>query len=219
MSKRGRSAWPRLVDYFFASFSELIDFVSAPRRLVCSCFRFWRFAVLSDSCCSFDERSPHGSLDRPPAACPSNYYFLFVWSQKEEKRYNYDEPGMTSKTSRFTNNVWKLTTDVGFGMGKAKYKGVMTYFVVAFFFPKGNEPSDFARNVLRKGSVSSVVTVYRCTPGTWYQCAMSYIPRTEFVLSQFVLERGNRISSFTTSGTSRRNRKIDGKILFYSWTR
>ncbi|CAM9310602.1 unnamed protein product [Laminaria digitata] len=73
--------------------------------------------------------------------------------QKEEARYRYDKPGLTSKTNRFTNNVWKLTTDVGFGMGRAKYKGVLTFFVVAYFFPKGNEPSDFARNVLRKGSV------------------------------------------------------------------
>lgn len=118
--------------------------------------------------CSFEKRSHNGAS----AACfvvtssvqlSYSYCILFYFisfSQKEEERYRYDKPGKTSKTSRFTNNVWKLTTDVGFGMGKAKYKGVLTFFVVAYFFPKGNEPTDFARNVLRKGSVSSVTSRY-----------------------------------------------------------
>lgn len=85
-----------------------------------------------------------------------------MYSQKEEKRYKYHRPGPVPKTNRFTNNVWKLTTEVGFGVGKAKYKGVLMYFVVAYFFPKGNDPADYARNVLPKGSVSSSTSEQQC---------------------------------------------------------
>lgn len=47
-----------------------------------------------------------------------------------------------------------MTTHVGFGVGKALYKGKKMYYVVAYFFPRGNLPGEFGQNVLPKGSVS-----------------------------------------------------------------
>lgn len=73
--------------------------------------------------------------------------------QKEEEGYDYAKPGLSSSTDHFTNNVWKLTTHVGFGVSRALYKGKSTVWVVAYFFPKGNQAGDFARNVLPLGSV------------------------------------------------------------------
>lgn len=74
-------------------------------------------------------------------------------TQKEEAGYDYTKPGLSSNTDHFTNNVWKLTTHVGFGVSRAMYKGKSTVWVVAYFFPKGNQAGDFARNVLPRGSV------------------------------------------------------------------
>lgn len=34
-------------------------------------------------------------------------------------------------------------------------KGKTSYYVVAYFFPRGNQPGEFAQNVLPKGSVSN----------------------------------------------------------------
>lgn len=73
--------------------------------------------------------------------------------QEEETRYDYEKPGRNSNTNRFTNNVWKLTTHVGFGVSLSSYKGKSTVWVVAYFYPKGNQADDFARNVLPKGTV------------------------------------------------------------------
>lgn len=73
--------------------------------------------------------------------------------QKEESRYDYDKPGLSTRTDNFTNMVWKLTTHVGFGVSGAEYKGKFTFFTAAFFFPKGNQRGDFRRNVLAMGSV------------------------------------------------------------------
>lgn len=42
---------------------------------------------------------------------------------------------------------------MGFGVSRALYKGKSTVWVVAYFFPKGNQAGDFARNVLPPGSV------------------------------------------------------------------
>ncbi|CAN0243197.1 unnamed protein product, partial [Ectocarpus sp. 4 AP-2014] len=66
--------------------------------------------------------------------------------------YDYGKPGLSSNTSHFTANVWRLTTHVGFGVFRAKYKGKSTMWVVAFFSPRGNQAGDFARNVLPRGS-------------------------------------------------------------------
>lgn len=77
--------------------------------------------------------------------------------QREEPRYNYETPGSSSNTDRFTANVWKQTTLVGFGVGTSKNKGKRTYYVVAYFFPRGNQPGEFGRNVLPKGTVSDAV--------------------------------------------------------------
>ncbi|CAB1110679.1 unnamed protein product [Ectocarpus sp. CCAP 1310/34] len=73
--------------------------------------------------------------------------------QKEEARYDYGKPGLSSNTSHFTANVWRLTTHVGFGVFRAKYKGESTMWVVGYFSPRGNQAGDFARNVLPRGSV------------------------------------------------------------------
>lgn len=43
---------------------------------------------------------------------------------------------------------------MGFGVGKARIKDKTSYYVVAYFFPRGNLPGEFDRNVLPKGSVS-----------------------------------------------------------------
>eukprot|EP00903_Cladosiphon_okamuranus_P017067 g15729.t1 len=73
--------------------------------------------------------------------------------QNERGGYDYTKPGLSSNTNHFTNNVWKLTTHIGFGVSRALYKGKSTVWVVAFFFPRGNQAGDFARNVLPPGSV------------------------------------------------------------------
>lgn len=74
--------------------------------------------------------------------------------QREETRYDYDKPGLSSSTNRFTANVWRHTTHVGFGVGKAIYKGKKSYYVAAYFFPKGNLPGEYSCNVLPKETVS-----------------------------------------------------------------
>lgn len=80
-------------------------------------------------------------------------YLRPTHQQEQEVRYDYENPGGKSSTDRFTNNVWKLTTHVGFGVYLATYKGKPTVWVVAYFYPRGNQAGDFARNVLPKGTV------------------------------------------------------------------
>ncbi|CAN0525047.1 unnamed protein product, partial [Ectocarpus sp. 8 AP-2014] len=65
----------------------------------------------------------------------------------EEAGYDYGKPGLSSNTSHFTANVWRLTTHVGFGVFRATYKGKSTMWL-AYFSPRGNQAGDFARNVL-----------------------------------------------------------------------
>lgn len=97
----------------------------------------------------------HPPPARPPRFPPLFFAFLHERdeTQKEEVGYDYTKPGLSSNTDHFTNNVWKLTTHVGFGVSRAMYKGKSTQWVVAYFFPKGNQSGDFARNVLPRGSV------------------------------------------------------------------
>ena len=85
-----------------------------------------------------------------------SFFFLTLGSsaspftplQQEEAKYDYTRPGLSANTDHFTNNVWQGTTHVGFGVSRAKYKGKSTVWVVAFFYPKGNQTGEFGRNVL-----------------------------------------------------------------------
>ncbi|CAN0011703.1 unnamed protein product, partial [Sphacelaria rigidula] len=93
-------------------------------------------------------RSADDRWQDPTTACVQS---LKHW-QREEPRYNYEKPGSSTNTDRFSANVWRDTTHVGFGVGKARIKDKTSYYVVAYFFPRGNLPGEFDRNVLPKGS-------------------------------------------------------------------
>ncbi|CAN0547747.1 unnamed protein product, partial [Ectocarpus sp. 12 AP-2014] len=80
-------------------------------------------------------RSTDHSWRDPTIACIGS---IHRW-QKEEAGYDYGKPGLSSNTSHFTANVWRLTTHVGFGVFRAKYKGKSTMWVVAYFSPRGNQ--------------------------------------------------------------------------------
>ena len=76
-----------------------------------------------------------------PERMVSNWY-------NENKDYDYDNPDVTSKrTAHFTQMVWKETREVGFGIARND-KG--WYYVVANYYPIGNQVDQYSRNVLKK---------------------------------------------------------------------
>lgn len=71
----------------------------------------------------------------------SNWY-------NENKDYDYENPDVNSKrTAHFTQMVWKSSREVGFGIARNE-KG--WYYVVANYYPIGNQIDQYYQNVLRK---------------------------------------------------------------------
>jgi len=61
------------------------------------------------------------------------------------ENYNYDNPRKKLITKNFTQMIWKDTSFVGFGCKKGE-NGI--YYVVGYYFPKGNIDREFVNNVL-----------------------------------------------------------------------
>ncbi|XP_042142042.1 Golgi-associated plant pathogenesis-related protein 1-like [Ixodes scapularis] len=64
---------------------------------------------------------------------------------KEIHQYNYNNPGYNSKTSHFTQMVWKATIYVGCGYARSYYS--KTTYVVCNYWPQGNTRGEFAEDV------------------------------------------------------------------------
>lgn len=67
----------------------------------------------------------------------------YVW-YSEESKYNYNSPGFTTGTGKFSQMVWKETKEVG--VGRAINSHGQT-FVVALYQPPGNVRGNFPANV------------------------------------------------------------------------
>jgi len=61
------------------------------------------------------------------------------------KKYKFDDSVKKNSTANFTQIIWKNTQSVGFGcrLSKSGY-----FFVVAFYYPKGNIEGQYTQNVL-----------------------------------------------------------------------
>ena len=72
--------------------------------------------------------------------------------------YSYADPRLNSKTDSFTQVVWRDTREMG--MGCAQRKGTLTneIFVVALYYPSGNNPRSLRDNV--RGSSANLNDVY-----------------------------------------------------------
>ena len=67
------------------------------------------------------------------------------WYQ-EIAAYNFQNPGPSRRTRRFTQMVWKASRELGVGIAKS-ISG--SYYVVATYSPPGNVPGEYRSNVLR----------------------------------------------------------------------
>lgn len=65
----------------------------------------------------------------------------------EEKFYDYNRPGFSSKTGHFTALVWKSSKLVGIGVAWSTQK--KWWVIVANYYPAGNVQNQFAKNVQR----------------------------------------------------------------------
>jgi len=67
---------------------------------------------------------------------------------KEINNYNYNKPGWKRGAYRFSQLLWKSTTEIGVGV--AKIPGQNKAYVVVNYRPAGNNnmPGEFERNVL-----------------------------------------------------------------------
>ncbi|XP_042150796.1 Golgi-associated plant pathogenesis-related protein 1-like [Ixodes scapularis] len=68
---------------------------------------------------------------------------------EEKKYYDYNHPHFSSKTSHFTQVVWKSSRTLGCAKSRAQEAHRYRYFVVCNYHPKGNIHGEFGRNVLR----------------------------------------------------------------------
>ena len=66
---------------------------------------------------------------------------------KEGEKYNFNKLKLQAGTAHFTQLIWKGTTDVGFGC-KSADDG--TFYFVAYYYPCGNNPTEFKDNVSEK---------------------------------------------------------------------
>lgn len=64
----------------------------------------------------------------------------------EIKDYDFDFPGFTGGTGHFTQVIWKDSKDLGIGIACSS-EG--TYYVVANYYPAGNNINTFQSNVFR----------------------------------------------------------------------
>lgn len=72
------------------------------------------------------------------------------WYDKEEKLYDYNNPGFSPETGHFTQVVWKATTAVGVALAANKSEdGWIETYIVARYSPQGNIRGRFAENVER----------------------------------------------------------------------
>lgn len=67
---------------------------------------------------------------------------------KESTQYNYNKPGWKRGTHRFSQLLWKSTTEIGVGVSKIPEQDKA--YVVVNYRPAGNNnmPGEFERNVL-----------------------------------------------------------------------
>ncbi|XP_054712787.1 Golgi-associated plant pathogenesis-related protein 1-like isoform X2 [Uloborus diversus] len=67
---------------------------------------------------------------------------------KEINNYNYNKPGWKRGAYRFSQLLWKSTTEIGIGV--ARIPGLKKAYVVVNYRPAGNNnmPGEFERNVL-----------------------------------------------------------------------
>ncbi|WP_054816606.1 CAP domain-containing protein [Nocardia arizonensis] len=77
---------------------------------------------------------------------------MAAW-MSEESKYDYDSPGSTPDTARFTQVVWKATTQVAAAIVRCP-AGTLAEepatFIVARYSPPGNVADQFAQNVGRQ---------------------------------------------------------------------
>ncbi|MEU4213710.1 CAP domain-containing protein [Streptomyces sp. NPDC026206] len=70
----------------------------------------------------------------------------------EASKYDYNKPGFSSATGRFTQLVWKGTTQISLAVSKCPAGMLFPQagaFVLARFTPAGNFPGQFPQNVGR----------------------------------------------------------------------
>ncbi|ODM87300.1 Golgi-associated plant pathogenesis-related protein 1 [Orchesella cincta] len=65
---------------------------------------------------------------------------------REERHYDYKQPGFREETRHYSALVWKSTTEVGIGVAWNPIKKV--YVVVANYNPVGNRNGEFNQNVV-----------------------------------------------------------------------
>ena len=65
----------------------------------------------------------------------------------ENKDYDYSKHIGEESTKHFTQMIWKETKEVGFGVAKSDNGD---FYVVANYYPKGNNINEFELNVLHK---------------------------------------------------------------------
>ncbi|CAM9196710.1 unnamed protein product, partial [Hapterophycus canaliculatus] len=112
------------------------------------------------NCGQFLREQDNGRFGENLAVSDSSYDVTYeitnainMW-QLEGRAYDYNNPGFSSRSGNFSQNVWRSTTRVGFGFGSAvdQYGRYWPSFVVAKFSAPGNIEGNFETNVLPPGS-------------------------------------------------------------------
>ncbi|KAH7052529.1 CAP domain-containing protein, partial [Linnemannia elongata] len=70
----------------------------------------------------------------------------------EASKYNYNQPGFSSATGKFTQVVWKNTTQVACGIARCPAGAIFAQpstLIVCRYTPPGNFPGQFPQNVGR----------------------------------------------------------------------
>ncbi|KAK5814288.1 CAP domain-containing protein, partial [Linnemannia elongata] len=70
----------------------------------------------------------------------------------EASKYNYNQPGFSAATGKFTQVVWKNTTQVACGIARCPAGTIFAQpstFIVCRYTPPGNFPGQFPQNVGR----------------------------------------------------------------------
>jgi hypothetical protein len=65
---------------------------------------------------------------------------------KQNRDFNWSNPGYSTQTQAFSQLIWKVTTELGVAVKKDSWG---TYSVVATYYPEGNIPGEFRENVLQ----------------------------------------------------------------------
>jgi len=68
----------------------------------------------------------------------------------ENEFYDYNDPGLNIKAGHFTQLIWAESLQLGVGKALSPTNGMQ--FIVARYFPAGNERLDFPDNIKPKGT-------------------------------------------------------------------